>query len=115
MPGSLLDLRAGTIQPLAYARGLARVALAAGAGIHTQSPVRSAERAGKAWRLKTDGGTVTADWIVVATDAYAEGAPWPQGKREQIRVPYFNFATRPLAPNSGPRSCRAARAAGTRG
>ena len=95
--GSLLDLRAGTIQPLAYARGLARAALAAGANVHTRSPVRSAEQTGKVWRLKTDGGTVSADWIVVATDAYAEGAPWPQGKREQIRVPYFNFATRPLS------------------
>jgi glycine/D-amino acid oxidase-like deaminating enzyme len=94
---ALLDLRAGTIQPLAYARGLARVALAAGADVHNQSPVRSAEQTGKVWRLKTDGGTVTADWVVVATDAYAEGAPWPQGKREQIRVPYFNFATRPLS------------------
>ena len=96
--GALLDLRAGTIQPLAYARGLASAALAAGAVLHTQSPVRSAERTGKVWRLKTDGGTVAADWIVVATDAYAEGGLWPQGKREQIRVPYFNFATRPLAP-----------------
>jgi glycine/D-amino acid oxidase-like deaminating enzyme len=96
--GSLLDLRAGTIQPLAYARGLARVALAAGAAIHTQSPVRSSEQAGAGWRLKTDSGSVTADWVVVATDAYSEGAQWPQGKREQIRVPYFNFATRPLAP-----------------
>ncbi len=96
--GSLIDLRAGTIQPLAYARGLARAALAAGALIHTQSPVRSAERTGADWRLKTDGGTVAARWIVVATDAYAEGAAWLQGKREQIRVPYFNFATRPLAP-----------------
>ena len=95
--GSLLDLRAGTIQPLAYARGLARAALAAGAGVHTRSPVRSAEQTGKVWRLATDGGTVSADWIVVATDAYAEGAPWPQGRREQIRVPYFNFATRPLS------------------
>jgi glycine/D-amino acid oxidase-like deaminating enzyme len=80
--GSLLDMRA---------------ALAAGASVHTQSAVRSAERTGTAWRLKTDGGSVTADWIVVATDAYAEGSPWPQGKREQIRVPYFNFATRPLS------------------
>jgi glycine/D-amino acid oxidase-like deaminating enzyme len=96
---SLLDLRAGTIQPLAYARGLASAALAAGAAIHTGSSVRSAERAGAGWRLKTDSGSVTADWIVVATDAYAEGVPWPQGKREQIRVPYFNFATRPLAPD----------------
>ena len=44
--GSLLDLRAGTIQPLAYARGLAGAAIAAGALVHTQSPVRSAERTG---------------------------------------------------------------------
>jgi glycine/D-amino acid oxidase-like deaminating enzyme len=95
--GALLDLRAGTIQPLAYARGLARAALAAGAGIYTLSPVRSADRTGEVWRLKTDGGSVTADWIVVATDAYAESGPWPQGKREQIRVPYFNFATKPLS------------------
>jgi glycine/D-amino acid oxidase-like deaminating enzyme len=95
--GALLDLRAGTIQPLAYARGLAGAAIAAGARIHTQSPVRSAERAGKAWTLKTDGGTVAADWIAVATDAYGV-APWPQGRREQICVPYFNFATRPLSP-----------------
>jgi sarcosine oxidase len=96
--GSLLDLRAGTIQPLAYARGLARAAIAAGTLIHTQSPVRSAERAGKVWRIIAGEGTVAADWVVVATDAYAEGSPWPQGKREQIRVPAFNFATRPLEP-----------------
>ena len=96
--GSLIDMRAGTIQPLAYARGLARAAIAAGARVHTQSPVRSAERAGKVWRLAAGEGTVAADWVVVATDAYAEGAQWAQGKREQVRVPYFNFATRPLAP-----------------
>ena len=93
--GSLLDMRAGTIQPLAYARGLASAAIAAGAVICTQSPVRSAERQGGAWILQTGGGSVAADWIVVATDAYG-GAPWPQGRREQICLPYFNFATRPL-------------------
>jgi glycine/D-amino acid oxidase-like deaminating enzyme len=96
--GSLLDLRAGTIQPLAYARGLAAAALAAGATIHTQSPVRSAERTGKVWKLATPQGAITADWIAVATDAYGD-APWPQGRREQILMPYFNFATRPLTDN----------------
>ena len=96
--GSLLDMRAGTIQPLAYARGLARAAIAAGAAVHTQSRVRSAERTGKFWTLATDSGTIAADWIAVATDAYG-GAPWPQGRREQIRLPYFNFATRPLSAN----------------
>ncbi len=93
--GALIDMRAGTIQPLSYARGLARAAIAAGAAIHTRSPVRAAERRGGKWILTAGEGTVVADWVAVATDAYG-GAPWPQGRREQIRLPYFNFATPPL-------------------
>ncbi len=54
--GALIDMRAGTIQPLAYARGLARAAIAAGAAIHTQSPVRAAERTGRAWTLTNRRG-----------------------------------------------------------
>ena len=96
--GALLDKRAGTIQPLSYARGLARAAIAAGASIHTRSAVRAVERSDHGWTLQTDGGSVSADWIAVATDAYG-GAPWPQARREQIRLPYFNFATPPLSPN----------------
>jgi hypothetical protein len=42
--GALLDMRAGTIQPLAYARGLSRAAIAAGAQVFTGSPVTGAER-----------------------------------------------------------------------
>src|SRR5574337_550102 len=91
-------VRKGTIQPLAYARGLARAAIAAGADIRTQSPVRRAERTGKTWTLQAGGGTVTADWIAVATEAYG-GEPWPEGRREQILLPYFNFATAPLSPD----------------
>ncbi len=94
--GSLLDMRAGTIQPLAYARGLARAAVAAGATIHTQSPVSAAERTGRKWTLTAGEGTVVADWVAVATDAYG-GAPWPDVRREQILLPYFNFATHALS------------------
>jgi L-pipecolate oxidase len=93
--GSLLDMRAGTIQPLAYARGLARAAIGAGAAVRTQSPVRAAERKAGKWTLMAGDGTVVADWVAVATDAYG-GAPWPQVRREQICLPYFNFATGPL-------------------
>lgn len=95
--GALLDMRAGTIHPLAYALGLAQAALAAGAAIHTQSAVRAAVRAGAGWKVATERGSVTADWVIVATDAYG-GAPWPEGRREQIPLPYFNFATQPLSP-----------------
>ncbi|MBC8037632.1 MAG: FAD-binding oxidoreductase [Rhizobiales bacterium] len=96
--GSLLDLRAGTIQPLAYVRGLARAALAAGAKIYTGSPVTGADRVNGKWIVRTPAGSVEADWIVVATDAYTT-APWPEIRREQVHLPYFNLATKPLSAN----------------
>jgi len=96
--GSLLDLRAGTIQPLAYVRGLARAAMKSGARIFTHSRALSATPAAGGWTIRTEGGSVRADWLVVATDAYGTG-PWPQIRTEQIHLPYFNFATQPLAAN----------------
>ncbi|CCV12328.1 hypothetical protein MESS4_40013 [Mesorhizobium sp. STM 4661] len=51
--GSLLDLRAGTIQPLGYALGLARAAISAGAKIYHSSGVTGAERSNGKWTLHT--------------------------------------------------------------
>lgn len=93
--GALLDGRAGTIQPLAYARGLARAAIGAGAAVHTASPVRAAEEGAGGWVLRTDAGTLAADWIIVAGDAYSFG-PWESLAREQVPLPYFNVATPPV-------------------
>jgi len=96
--GSLWDRRAGTIQPLAYARGLARSAVNAGAKIFTRSAVTSADRVDGKWKLQAAGGHVIADRVIVATDAYATG-PWSEVRTEQIHLPYFNFATQPLSDN----------------
>jgi glycine/D-amino acid oxidase-like deaminating enzyme len=93
--GALLDRRAGTLQPLAYARGLARCAIAAGARLHTSSPVTSTERRGARWEIRTPDGSVEAEWLVVATDAYGTG-PWRGTQEAQVRLPYFNLATPPL-------------------
>jgi glycine/D-amino acid oxidase-like deaminating enzyme len=92
---SLLDNRAGTIQPLGYVRGLATAALGAGAAIYTGTPVTSTERSGKRWLVHTPSGTVSADWVVVATNAYTT-SPWPELRSEMLHLPYFNFATAPL-------------------
>lgn len=94
--GALFDPRAGTVQPLAYARGLAAAALASGARLFVRSPAMAARRAGRGWVIDSPNGTVHAEWIVVATDAYAKG-PWDVVRREQVHLPYFNFATPPLA------------------
>jgi len=97
-PGALLDLRAGTIQPLAYARGLASAALGAGAAIHTGSAVTGIEAVGDRWRVTTAQGSVTARWVIPAGDAFATG-PFAATRTEQVRLPYFNFATVPLSDN----------------
>jgi glycine/D-amino acid oxidase-like deaminating enzyme len=93
--GALLDLRAGTIQPLAYVRGLANAALKEGATIHTGSPALEVIADGAQWRVKTPQGSVSANWVIMATDAYTQG-PWEIIRREQVHLPYFNFATVPL-------------------
>lgn len=94
--GALLDRRTGTIQPLAYARGLARAAIESGAAIHTHSPVVACEDLGAAWRVRTPSGSVTAPWVIIATDAYSSGI-WSGVRREQVMFPYFNLATGPLS------------------
>lgn len=97
--GALLDPRTGTIQPLSYVRGLAKAALAAGATIHTRTPVANARYAAGLWQLTTTTGqTVSAEKVVVATNT-AQGIhadAWPQLQTELIRLPYFNLATNPL-------------------
>jgi len=93
--GSLLDERAGTIQPLSYVRGLAGAAVAAGAQVFTNTEVYSTERVGNRWKLRTQGGSITADWVVTATNAYS-GSLWPALQNEIVPVFYFQCATAPL-------------------
>jgi glycine/D-amino acid oxidase-like deaminating enzyme len=96
--GALLDRRAGTIQPLAYARGLARAATALGVAIHTQSPATALTRSANGWLVRTPNGSVTAKQVVLATDAYTRLLP-QNIARQQVTLPYFNMATQPLAPD----------------
>jgi glycine/D-amino acid oxidase-like deaminating enzyme len=93
--GALLDHRAGTIQPLAYVRGLAAAAQSQGATILTNSPALALESLGEGWRVRTPGGSVSAGWVIVATNAYSHG-PWASLGEEMIKFPYFNMATEPL-------------------
>ncbi len=94
-PAALYDPRAGTIQPLAYARGLAHAALAAGAGIHAGSPVTAARRDRADWVLTTPGGALRAPRVIWAGNAYGRG-PAVAPARALATLPYFSFATDPL-------------------
>lgn len=93
--GALFDPRAGTIQPLSYARGLARAAIKAGANLHERSRVSSVMHDGNCWQVKANGHTVTAKSLLLATNAYFDGldiAVRPQF----VGVSYCQFATAPI-------------------
>lgn len=93
---ALLDKNAGTVQPLAYARGLARAAIQAGASIHTKSLVTTLTPEGSRWRLTTAEGMVVADQVILATNAYTD-ALWPGLKSTVVPIHFTQFATEPLS------------------
>lgn len=94
--GGWLDKRAGGIQPLAYARGLTRAALDAGACIHGSSPVVRLQRQGARWQATVaNGATVTADQVVLATNGYSDSL-WPGLAQTVLAANSFIVATRPL-------------------
>jgi glycine/D-amino acid oxidase-like deaminating enzyme len=93
--GALFDQRAGLIQPLAYAYGLAEAAKRAGARLHIDSPVTDLKRESRGWRLTTPGGVVLAKAVILATLGYPDFA-FRQREKELIPFNYFQFATAPL-------------------
>ncbi len=93
--GGLLDHRAGTINPMGYVRGLARAAQAAGAMIHIGVTVNSLQSDHGKWILDTAQGRVTANRVVLATNAYSDDL-WPDLKRCFTMIHYFQVATKPL-------------------
>ncbi len=95
--GALFDPRAGTIQPLSYVQGLARVAREFGAQIYTNSPVRNLRREGEVWVLETPGGSVRARAVIQATNAYHQGIE--DTAPAYVPVYYFQYATAPLSHN----------------
>ena len=95
--GGWLDGRAGAIQPLAYARGLVRAALAAGVRIHGQSAVTELQRQGSGWQVQTAcGAQVTADQVVLATNGYSSNL-WPGMAQSILAANSFIVATKPLS------------------
>lgn len=70
--GGWLDRRAGTIQPLAYVRGLARAAREAGALLHENTSATALVPHRGVWRVSTSRGDLRARRVVVGQDGYAD-------------------------------------------
>ncbi|HLI12075.1 MAG TPA: FAD-binding oxidoreductase [Alphaproteobacteria bacterium] len=96
--GGWIDRRGGGIQPLSYARGLAKTAAGKGVRLYERSPALRAERTGNGWRIATPRGAVIADAVVIGTNGYTDGL-WPGLRRSVMPVYSFQIATRPLSDN----------------
>ncbi|MCC9194323.1 FAD-binding oxidoreductase [Arthrobacter sp. zg-Y916] len=84
------------LNPARLAWGLQRAALDAGVEIYEHTPVRGIENAGSTVRLTTDGGTVTAERVALATNVFPSLL-----KRTRLHtVPVYDYAlmTEPLSP-----------------
>jgi glycine/D-amino acid oxidase-like deaminating enzyme len=93
--GGWLDLRGGTVQPLAYARGLAAAARRHGARLFGASPATRLSPEGQGWRIETPQGELRAATIILATNAYADRLH-DRLRRSLVPVPSYQIATDPL-------------------
>lgn len=92
--GGLLDMGAGHLHPLNFALGLARAAKAAGVRIHEDTHVTGLDEGARV-TVRTSGGRVEADHLVLACNGYLGGL---NGKVAARVMPINNFiaATEPL-------------------
>jgi glycine/D-amino acid oxidase-like deaminating enzyme len=98
--GAWIDRRGGAVQPLSYARELARAAQAAGARLHGATTATGLARRNWAWHVTTSnaGAVVSADQVVLCTNAYAD-ALVPRLARTVVAVNSYQVATAPLSDN----------------
>ncbi|HEX5325583.1 MAG TPA: FAD-binding oxidoreductase, partial [Acetobacteraceae bacterium] len=93
---AMLDRRGGQVNPLGYARGLAQAAQQAGAAVHGGTPATRVRRDGHDWVVETPTGTLRADTVVLATNAYSDGL-WPGLARSVVPVFSGIVASEPLS------------------
>ncbi len=97
--GGLRDPRGGVLQPLSYARGLARAAMQEGAVILAGAPAMSLRREGEGWAIAVAGHTIRAAQVILASNAYTSvfaDRLYRGLHRTVIPVTSFQMATPPL-------------------
>ena len=93
-PGAWIDRGGGSLNPLAYARGLATAAMDAGASLHEQSPAIGITRERNRWLVRCRKGTVEAGTVLCCTNAYNDTIPELRGTVIPLRT--AQVASRPL-------------------
>ncbi len=87
--------RGGAVHPMMLAQGMADVCRTLGVRIHGQSEARDLKSVGTGWQVTTRDGSVTSDWVVVATNGYS-GQLVDGLNRSIVPVSPIQIATEPL-------------------
>ncbi len=98
--GGFWNKTGGHINPLALARGLARVVLEQGCRICARSPAVSFERRNDRWIVKTEKGEISGRALVMATNAYTgefSKSLMPDIAHEVMPILSWQMATQPLS------------------
>jgi len=93
--GALFDARAGVIQPVDYARGLARAAEDKGVQIYEKTAAVRIDR-DDIWQVTTNDGHVRASKLLIATNAYNNLTSATQVYETSI-INYFQCVSQKLA------------------
>lgn len=95
--GGRTTVMAGGLHPAKYHAGLVAACRRAGVAFRTRCRVRGTVRQGTSYVLSTDRGSVRANQVVVATNAYTDpGMPW--FRRRVIPIGSYIIATEQMDP-----------------
>jgi len=87
----------GHVHPLSLTRGYAHAAIARGAQMFCKTPVTKLDRINGKWRATTPDGEISADNVVLTTNAYTDGL-WPGLRASVLPMVSVSLATAPLTP-----------------
>ncbi|MCU1098750.1 FAD-binding oxidoreductase [Glaesserella parasuis] len=98
--GALYDSQSGHLHPLNYCLGLAAACLEQGVTIYEHTPALDLQFSGKQVKVITPQGTITADNVILATNAYIDAKSNKKIgfklARKILPVESFIIATEPL-------------------
>lgn len=93
--GGTLAEKGGRVNPFRFTRGMVSAAMRAGASVFAHSPAESIQGEGSRWRVRTAGGSVVADRVVVCTNGYTTRLV-PELERAWCPLSVFAIALKPL-------------------
>lgn len=98
--GGFWNRSGGHINPLALVRGMARTVQGLGARLYGHSPALHYEHRDGVWHVRTPGGTVHAQALILATNAYTDAFAdtlAPRIAHQVVPILSWQMATAPLS------------------